>query len=588
MKLRHHSRRVGFLSPALSHTANRILSESNMPTPMPDLLKAICHASLRLAVACTLLVACSAAPVLAQSYQDLYDFTCGCVPYGRLTQGKNGALYGTTMFGGTNNDGTIFMVNPDGTGYTIVWNFDGATTGESPTGGLTLSSFDGNFYGTTTNGGANGNGTLFQFNPVTLVATPVHHFTSTEFRPAAPPVESRYQNLYGMTLTDPGTAYELIIKTLTFQVLPNTVPNQPSSGPLLLASDGNFYGTTVASGPNQEGTVFTMTDAGAIKTIYKFTDGDSGFAPNSPLAQGKGLYAAYLYGTAYSGGGTGGELETGTIFQLTLPPPIPSTEATLYTFSTAGGYNPDAGLLTASDGNLYGTTRYGGADNVGTLFEISPAGTFISWDDFTGVGGLVSGADPNTTLMEHTNGLLYGLTPAGGANADGVLYSFTPPSPVIHISLCCNWWVILDQPVTIIGQNLSQVIGVSFGSVQTKFRLGSDTYLTAQVPSAAIDAPISVTLATGLQIESQQSARILPKVVNLDPSSGPVGAQVSIVGGGFAGTKKITFGGVPTTNFTVISPSLIQATVPSGAVTGKVGVTTPNGSATSKSAFTVN
>jgi uncharacterized repeat protein (TIGR03803 family) len=560
-----------------------------MTTRMLDVLKTNWKGSLRLTLTCALLIF-AAAPLYAQAYQDLYDFTCACVPYGRLWQGKNGNLYGTTMFGGTNNYGTIFMVSTAGTGYTVLWNFDGTMTGEYPTGGMTLSSLDKNFYGTTTDGGTYGYGTLFQFNPSTLAVTPVHSFSSTEFRPAAPPVESKYQNLYGMTLTDPGTAYEYIVKTGTFEDLPKTVPNQPSSDPLLPASDGNFYGTTAASGPNQEGTVFRMTDAGAFTTIYKFTfsAGDAGFGPNAPLAQGKGAYAGYLYGTAYAGGGTEGELDTGTVFQLTLPPPIPSTESTLYTFQVTGGYTPDAGLLAASDGNLYGTTRYGGADNVGTLFEISPGGMFTSLDDFTGVGGLVSGANPNTTLMEDTNGLFYGLTPAGGANGDGVFYSLTPPSPVIHISLCCNWWVVLDQPVTIIGQNLMGVIGVSFGSVPAQFRLGSNTYLIAQVPSAAIDSLITVTLATGEQIESAQEARILPKITNLDPTSGPVGTQVGIVGGGFAGTTKVTFGGVATGNFTVVNPALIQATVPAGAVTGKVGVVTPNGSAISKETFTVN
>jgi hypothetical protein len=81
---------------------------------------------------------------------------------------------------------------------------------------------------------------------------------------------------------------------------------------------------------------------------------------------------------------------------------------------------------------------------------------------------------------------------------------------------------------------------------------------------------------------------ILPKIPNLDPSSGPAGTQVGIVGGGFAGTTKVTFGGFAATNFTVVSPSLIQATVPPGASTGKVGVVTPNGSANSKETFTVN
>src|SRR5262249_25899963 len=145
-----------------------------------------------------------------------------------------------------------------------------------------------------------------------------------------------------------------------------------------------------------------------------------------------------------------------------------------------------------------------------------------------------------------------------------------------NVKLCCNWWVILDQPVIVLGDNLTGVINVSFGSVPAQFQIHSDTYLTTRVPSGAIDGPLVVTLATGQQLLSQQSVHILPKITSLDPLSGHAGSVVNIVGGGFTGAKKITFGGVAATNFTVLTTSLIQATVPAGAKTGKVGVLTPN------------
>jgi hypothetical protein len=162
------------------------------------------------------------------------------------------------------------------------------------------------------------------------------------------------------------------------------------------------------------------------------------------------------------------------------------------------------------------------------------------------------------------------------------------PNFSTNITLCCNWWMILDQPVEILGQNLTGAINVQFGSVQARFQPGSDTYLTAEVPSAAIDSLITVTLATGEQVQSQQVVHILPKIGNLDPSNGPAGTQVNIVGGGFARTSKVTFGGVAATTFRVVSPSAIQATVPQGAMTGVVTVTTPNGRTASKQSFTVN
>jgi uncharacterized repeat protein (TIGR03803 family) len=554
-------------------------------TRILNALKTNWNGSRWLALACALLVAFASAPLHAQSYQDLFDLNCpgGCLPidYGQLTQGTDGYLYGTTEYGGTNGFGTVFKVNPAGTAYTVLWNFDGATTGSNPIGGLTLSSVDGNFYGATFDGGTYGDsmGTLFSFNPLTSTLTVLHHFNSNEDSPWVPPAEGKDKKLYGMTHS--GATYRVTPPAGTFQLLPNKVPGIPV-GPLLLAADGNLYGTTATGGTKTQGTIFRMSTAGVIQVIHNFTGFDGG-EPNGPLAQGKD---GSLYGTMFSDS----KNFFGTIFRFTLKP---FKLTTLHNFLGTDGENPSASLLAASDGNLYGTTSSGGANGFGTLFEITTGGVFTSLFDFTGDVGPVSGGDPSTTLMEDTNGSFYGLTYDGGANGIieggyGVFFSLTPFSLTPHITLCCNWWVILDQPVTILGDNLTGVIGVSFGSVAAQFHPGSDTYLTAQVPSAAIDGLITVTLATGGQIESQQAARILPKITNLDPSSGTVGTQVGIVGGGFAGATKVTFGGVAAATFTVVSPALIQAIVPAGAKTGKVGVGTPNGSAISKQTFTVN
>jgi uncharacterized repeat protein (TIGR03803 family) len=526
----------------------------------------------RLARACALLAALAAAPLYAQHYQDLYDFNCdsGCTPYGTLTQGANGNLYGSSSSGGANNLGTIFMVTLAGA-YTDLFDFT-ATTGAGG-GGLTLESLDSNFYGTTT-------GTLFQFNPSTNAFAVMYTFSSTDGTPAGPPVEGKDSNLYGVAGETP---YRFTVSTATLELLSNPVPGYPS-GPLFAASDGYMYGASYNGGHPEAGDLFRLSTTGAIKRIYTYQDNGDGAFPNAPITQG--IKDGNLYGTTHAGGfyTDAGE---GTIFEVSLPS---DNFGDPYSFggSVGTGTNPTAGLLSASDGNFYGTTNAGGSSNLGAIFEWQTGGSYFELFDFSGNSGLVPGASPNTAIMEDTNGMFYGLTSSGGANGAGVFYTMAPAKPVSHISLCCNWFLVLDQPVMIFGQNLSQIYSVTFGSVNAQFEQGFGTYLIAYVPSAAIDSPITVTLDSGLQLETQRSVHILPAITSLSPSIGQVGTQVNISGGGFAGATKVTFGGVAASGFTVVSPALIQATVPAGAVTGKVGVVTPNGSAKSPKAFRVN
>jgi uncharacterized repeat protein (TIGR03803 family) len=546
-----------------------------MPNTIPRVLLLTC-----------VLLALAAAPLHAQSYQDLHDFSCstGCSPenYGFLVLGKDGYLYGTTTTGGTNNLGTIYKILPNGTGYTVLWNFDGTPTGTMPSAGLTAAT-DGNFYGTAFEGGSLTAGTLFRFNPNTNVITVLHNFTKDGGSyPEVPPIVGKDFNLYGTT--DDGRIYRFNLSTQIFSFLSATGSiDDGQGGPMFLASDGYMYGTTYHGGASEDGTIFRMTTAGQPKVIHQF-NGSDGASAVGTLVQGKdgNLYGTTLYGGPVS--------NSGSVFKLV--PKAPFLLSTVVGFDAlSGGINVDganpAPGLTIMNGTFYGANSAGGANGFGTIFEIQ-AGIFNKFYDFTGNAGPIWGNNATSDLFANTDGLLYGVTNSGGANGLGVIYAVTPPNPTPNITLCCNWWVILDQPVTILGNNLEGVTDVSFGSVAAQFQPGSQTYLTAEVPSGAIDAPITVTLATGLQLQTEQSVHILPKITNLDPTSGPVGTQVGIVGGGFAGATKVEFGGVAATTFNVTTPGLIQAIVPSGAKTGKVTVVTPNGTAVSKQVFTVN
>jgi uncharacterized repeat protein (TIGR03803 family) len=551
-------------------------------TRILNLLKMRWNGWCQLALAFILVIAFAVAPLHAQfTYQDLYDFNCsagGCQPwdFGQLTQGADGNLYGTTQQGGSYGYGTIFKVTPSAPAvYTNLWQFDGVV-GNQPVSSLTLAS-DGNFYGTTSYGGTFNDGILYRFTPPGSL-TVLHSFNGTDGSfPTVAPVEATDGNLYGVT--DSGTIYRVTLPAGKFKLLPHNTKGVPSQ--LYLASDGNLYGTTFDGGSN--GTLFRMiTPAGTIKIIYSFSGAD-GTGPNGPLTQGKD---GYLYGTTSFGGAN----DRGEAFKTTLSGKLTVLHSfdNIISGTNNDGADPEAGLLAASDGYLYGANYDAGAYGFGTIFQISQSGTFTKLFDLTGFSGAAPGSQPFTTLMEHTNGSFYGLNLGGGPTGTGTFYSLTPPNPIQILIVEGPIFLKPGVAVEILGANLEQVFAVDFGGVQAQFQPGTNNYLIADVPNDAVDGLITVTLQSGQQIESQGAVHILPEITNLDPSSGQAGSQVGIVGGGFTGATKVTFGGVKATSFRVASPTAIQATVPTGAKTGKVKVMTPNGTATSKETFTVN
>lgn len=560
-------------------------------TRIPDALKTNWR-SARPGLACALLIALAAASLYAQTFKNLYDFDCsdeGCFPYdfGQVPQGLDGRFYGTTVNGkGSPGLGTIYKLTltPPPL-FATLWQFDGATTGEFPQGGLTLAS-DGYFYGTTSAGGTYNAGTLFGITS-SGVLTVLHHFSSTEGAPLVAPVQGKHGNLYGVTGS--GTIYRVTLPGGIFVQLPYKAPGA-TFGTFLLASDGYLYATTQTGGKYNMGTIFRMTTpGGAIKIVHSFS-GSDGSAPEGPLTQGSD---GNLYGTTSAGGAN----NTGEAFELTLP----STLTVLHSFDgfvggvncNDEGGNPVAGLLDASDGYFYGVTSVGGANCIGTIFQITADGAFEKIFDFDESGSTsIYGQLSYSTLVQHTYGCFYGVTSMGGipngqTNPMGNAFSMCPKNPTQTLKWAGPIFVEPGAPVQILGNNFSQATLVTIGGVAADFQVGSSTYLTAQVPTTAADGFVAVTLMSGRQNLSQLAMHILPVITNLDPSSGPAGTQVNISGGGLAGATNVTFGEVKAANFTVITPALIQAIVPSGARTGKVTVTTPNGNAKSQQTFTV-
>jgi uncharacterized repeat protein (TIGR03803 family) len=343
-----------------------------------------------------------------------------------LIQGPDGALFGATEVGGTNGLGTIFKARLDGT-ETVLVSFNNLN-GSHPRSGLVLGR-DGSFYGTTALGGDlslnnhAGFGTIFKVTPEGTLTTLVKFNNSNGAMPAGVLVQDDAGNFVGTAQgvnvkafggTNHGTIFKMTPAgaLTTLARFNNSNGAYPQAG-LLLARDGNFYGTT-EQGAAGYGTVFKMTPAGFVTTLVSF-DGNNGSSPEAGLIQGS---EGDLYGTTAEGGAFGG----GTVFKVSLAGAV----TILYSFDIppnqylAGSWGP---LLQGLNGNFYGMT-HGGNDH-GTIFGMTSDGaitTLVTFDD-------TNGSHPEAGLLQGADGKLYGATYAGGANGMGTLFRLVLPPP---------------------------------------------------------------------------------------------------------------------------------------------------------------
>ena len=335
---------------------------------------------------------------------------------GFVVQGRDGNLYSTSYDGGTDNAGTVFKITLAGQ-VSVLYSFDGVT-GAFPSGGLTLGS-DGNFYGTTFENGPSNYGTVFKITSAGKL-TVLHAFDSTDgSNPWGVPVQGTDGAYYGTTETGTsancGTVYRVTAGG-TFKTLYNfdgAYGCQPLA-PLVLGTDGNFYGTTLGlSGVNNPnlGAIYKITPAGAITLVHSF-DGTHGGGPYAPLMQATN---GNFYGSTVNGGMYG----YGVVFEMSPA----GSYIDLHDFdpNTEGG-SPFSALVEGTNGVLYGTTVYGGTFNDGTIYSIPLGGgnpdTLYSFDGTTGTS-------PGAPLAQHTDGTFYGDSAWGGRDDLGTFYSFS-------------------------------------------------------------------------------------------------------------------------------------------------------------------
>ena len=466
----------------------------------------------------------------------IFDITDGQDPETALIQAANWNLYGTTLGGGSNSDGTIFEMNPSGV-MTTRYDFCSQVNcadGALPQAGL-IQAPNADFYGTTTSGGAHNEGTVFK-------------------------------------LTQSGT-----LTTLYSFCSQNSCPDGWLPHGLIQASDGNFYGTTQNGGEitPRVGTVFKISPSGAFTTLHSFDEATEGAYPIGSLVQATN---GKLYGTTIEGGGN----KKGTVFSITTA----GTLTTLYSFCSksmcSDGSSPKAGLIQASNGNFYGTTFGGGAHGYGTIFEITPNGTLTTLHSFDSTDG----QNPQAPLLQDTNGAFYGVAAAGGVNGAGTVFSLSVGlDSFIEIQSTSGRE---GARIGILGQDFNSSSIVKFGGVQAEtVTLDGPTHITVTVPGGALTGSVTVT-TNATSLTSTQQFKVLPTIMSFTPMSGPVGTSVTISGTGLKQTTSVMFGTEKASRVTVDSDTKVTADVPTGATTGKIAVITKGGSATSANSFTVN
>jgi uncharacterized repeat protein (TIGR03803 family) len=353
-----------------------------------------------------------------------FNGTNGSCPMAALVEGVDGNFYGTTKYGGTTDGGTVFKMTSSGK-LTILAGFYGGTNGYWPMAALVQRKYDSSLYGTTSGiGGPKGAcGTVFRITTNGTFTTLVSFNGGSGAQPMGALVEGADGNFYGTTQYGSyytplgyGTVFKMTFNGWFSSLRSFYAPDgaYPCAA-LVQGEDGQFYGTTEEGGPNNAGTVFKIGSGGSSSTLYSFAGADDGFYPLGALVQGA---VGSFYGTTEYGGTNdverGGD---GTIFRLTTN----GIFTTLASFNVTNGANPIAGLIQGRDGNFYGTTCYGGAAGGGTLFRMTPAGALTTLHSFGGDDGWC----PAAALVQGSDGNLYGTAQYGGTDNCGTIFRFS-------------------------------------------------------------------------------------------------------------------------------------------------------------------
>jgi uncharacterized repeat protein (TIGR03803 family) len=425
---------------------------------------------------------------------------------------------------------------------TILYAFQQEPTDVIEPNGPIAQGTDGNLYGTGGNRGANNVGGVFKITPAG-VETLLVSFPAAWNACAEGLTLATDGNFYGACIIGGANQAGFIYRVTPAGVLTDihdfpgdTTGCCPSSAPVL-GADGDLYGTTSEYGSSSAPfVVYRISTAGVYKTLYTFSDGNS--VPSVLTAGSDGNF----YGTEADADGYG---NVGGVFRVSAG----GAFKLLYGFdNSVNVYGPSTGVVRDSNGELYGTTNFPSGTGNGALYDVTTGGKLT---DILNFSSSLNFDDATNNMMQASNGQLYGASYGGGSAARGGLYELTTANVFTSYS-----FTDFDTDVNATGGNptaplMQNTNGLLYG---INFAGG---------PPEAQGTFFSVNIGAS------------PFIALLTPVySGEEGAKVQILGQGFSSSSVVKFGGTEATTTTLTGSTFIQATVPAGALTGDVTVTT--------------
>lgn len=348
--------------------------------------------------------------------------------YGPLALDTNGWLYGCTFGGAISNAGVVFKLRTNGADYTVLRRLTPATDGSTPLGGIALLS-DGRLYGTCSIGGSNNSGTVFRMERDGTGFTVLKHFPSFgDCRtPQGEVLEGSDGKLYGTTFTGGGFGrgglYKMNTDGTGYQILygfknDGVDGGFPSGG--LVELGGLLYGTTESGGTTNKGTIFRIEKSGTNYLKLRDLGGVVGGSANPVGTLRADSTRRWLYGTTYAGGYS----NLGTVFRLH------TNNVSFNILKRFDNLNdptePRAGLVEAADGTFIGASRFGGGLNQGAVFRVNPNTLDHQVLHHFGTA-LGDGMRSRSSLLRAPDGIFYGTTFSGGTNNQGVIYRISGP-----------------------------------------------------------------------------------------------------------------------------------------------------------------